>query len=289
MSAARSEHNEFDAFSVVLHPGDDVELPIFQTQEVEEDEEDRRDAALREMVLRWEREQEEIERLAAEAALAAETTALQDAGEKEPLLAIGYVPVAETAPPLERPLKRQAPTLGRVAPLPAVERRATSGEWAARFAALTTATDPLYVLLVGINAVIETRQEHWARLEEQERQNARPPLGLLWGTLGLLREEALLPSQVAETLEVLQREVEQVVGVLEVQPLERIGPSVEEVEQARQATLARRLERLEQMAGRLRKQSNKRRAVRHIAGLLARLAWQALETLWLPNVHASQK
>lgn len=200
-----------------------------------------------------------------------------------------YLPVPEAAPPPERPLKRKAPTLDSVAPLPHIERSATDGAWMQRFAALDTTTDLWYVLLVGINAVIELRKEHWAWMDWEDALPLRAGHGLLQRPVPGLWDSPLLPWQAEGTLAVLQTEVEQIVRVLEVLRVREPAQLEQQVEEMRQEALRLRLARLEQVVKRLRREMHKRRAVRRVAELLAQFAWRSLESLFLPEMPSRRQ
>jgi hypothetical protein len=98
----------------------------------------------------------------------------------------------------ERLLKRAAPTLGRVASFPKVAYRRATGAWGERLAALTTASDPQVVLRVGINALLEVRQEQQRAtpVAGLERMQGERRLGPVWG-------HALLAEHTAGILAVL--------------------------------------------------------------------------------------
>ncbi|HEY7355800.1 MAG TPA: hypothetical protein VH590_05005, partial [Ktedonobacterales bacterium] len=194
--------------------------------------------------------------------------------------------VPDAPPPPERPLKRQPPALGKLAPFPRVQRASTAGAWAERLAALDTATDLFYTLLVGINAIIELRHEHWQRLDWEEAQPLRPRHAVLQQPMPVLWERPQKPWEAEGTLSMLRTEIEQFARVLEVAPVTESAPLGVVVEALRQEAIEVRLKRLEQVAARLRKQMHKRRAARRVAEMLAQIAWRSLETLFLPELPA---
>ncbi len=191
-------------------------------------------------------------------------------GQAEP----GYLPVAETPPARPRPLKRPPPTLGRVAPMPAVARTRTAGQWVTRYSALTTASDPAYVLQVGINVLLELRQEQRraAPVGGLERLASARLLKPLWGHPAL-REDT------AGVLAVLEQEIEGLIEALEVLPIVQRGVGWELLEAARGRAISTQWERLAEVVGVLRKQMRRRGAARKLAETLAGLAWKALVTL----------
>ncbi len=196
-----------------------------------------------------------------------------------------YLPVPETLPPSEQLFKRPPPTLGKVAPLPQIDpRSATDGTWTRRFATLDTCTDLFTLLLVGINAVIELRKEHWIWLDWEDAMPLRAGHGLLQHPLPGLWASPLLPWKPEGTLTVLQTEVEQLVRVLEVPRVSEPESLREQTEALRQEAVKLRLKRLEEVVGRLRREMNKRSAARRVAELLARFAWRSLESLFLPEM-----
>jgi hypothetical protein len=185
-----------------------------------------------------------------------------------------YLPVVETPPVRSRPFKRPPPTLGRVAPLPDVARTRTAGQWVARYSALTTASDPRSVLQVGINVLVELRQEQRraAPIGGLERLASARLLKPLWSQPAL-REET------AGVLAVLEQEVIELVEALELVPIVQRGPGWELLEAARTRAIAAHWERLEEIVAVLRQQVRQRGAVRRLAGVLTGLAWKALVTL----------
>jgi hypothetical protein len=195
-----------------------------------------------------------------------------------------YLAVPDTLTPPECPFKRPPPTLGKVASLPQIDRSATDGAWTKCFAALDTCTDLFALLLVGINAVIELRKEHWVWLDWEDALPLRAPHGLLQHPLPGLWASPLLPWQAEGTLTFLQTEVEQLVRVLEVPRVSEPGPLGEQAETLRQEAIKLRLKRLEEVTARLRREMNKRRATRRVAELLAQFAWRSLESLFLPEM-----
>jgi hypothetical protein len=172
-----------------------------------------------------------------------------------------------------------------VAPFPQIDpRSATDGAWTKRFATLDTCTDLFSLLLVGINAVIELRKEHWVWLDWEDAMPLRAGHGLLEHPLPGLWASPLLPWKPEGTLTVLQTEVEQLVRVLEVPRISEPESLKEQTETLRQEAIKLRLKRLEEVVARLRREMNKRRAARRVAELLAQFAWRSLESLFLPEM-----
>ena len=188
-----------------------------------------------------------------------------------------FLRVAEAPPTLERPLKRQPPTLGKIAPFPTPAPGTPTGEWAARWASLTTADDPLYVLRVGLNAILELRlSQQPARLSPQALTMTVPPL----------EPEALLSWPTERLLAWLDMESALLLRALET-PLPRFpGWAREALEEFRQQLLGKREQRLAALVGVLRKRLQKRRAVRQLGELVTRLAWQTVDT---PALLAGEK
>ena len=185
-----------------------------------------------------------------------------------------YLPVAETPPARPRPFKRPPPTLGRVAPMPGVARTRTAGQWVTRYSALTTASDLRHVLQVGINVLVELRQEQRraAPVGGLERLASARLLKPLWSHPAL-REET------AGVLAVLEQEVIELVEALELVPIVQRGSGWEMLEAARARAISAHWERLEEIVAVLRKQVRQRGAARRLAATLAGLAWKALVAL----------
>ncbi len=185
-----------------------------------------------------------------------------------------YLPVTETPPARPRPLKRPPPTLGRVAPMPNVARTRTAGQWVTRYSALTTASDLRSVLQVGINVLLELRQEQRraAPVGGLERLASARLLKPLWSHPAL-REDT------AGVLAVLEQEIIELVEALELVPIVQRGPGWEMLEAARGRAIGTQWERLEEIVAVLRQQMRRRGAVRKLAATLAGLAWKALVTL----------
>jgi hypothetical protein len=197
------------------------------------------------------------------AAPAEETLALSNEPPRPVYLRVGE------APPLERPLQRQPPALGKIAPLPPAQEGMPAGQWAGRWASLTTADDPLYVLRVGLNALLELRLS-------QELTRSSPSALTL--TVTPLERETLLSWPTERLLAWLDMESEQLVRALEA-PLPGFpGWAREALEEFRQQILAKREQRLAVLIAALRKRLQKRRAVRQIGELVTRLAWQMVDT-----------
>ncbi len=191
-------------------------------------------------------------------------------GDADPV----YLPVVETPPARSRAFKRPPPTLGRVAPMPDIAHTRTAGHWVTRYAALTTASDLRTVLQVGINVLVELRQEQRraAPVGGLERLASARLLRPLWSHPAL-REDT------AGVLAVLEQEVIELVEALELVPIVQRGPGWEMLEAARARAIAAHWERLEEIVAVLRKQVRQRGAARRLAATLAGLAWKALLTL----------
>jgi hypothetical protein len=191
-----------------------------------------------------------------------------------------YLLVEETPPPLERPLRRQPPTLDKLAPLPPTQggrplatSGAPAGEWASRWASLTTADDPSYVLLVGINALIELRLAQWASPGGQDESRLHPPLALLNELVPPLEWDAPRAWPRVRLLARLSTETERLLCVLE-GPLPSASVWMREAfGEVQQQAIHKRQKRLEVLVAALRRQVYKREAVRCIGELITRLAW----------------
>jgi hypothetical protein len=149
-----------------------------------------------------------------------------------------------------------------------------AGQWLTRYHALTTATEPAEVLHVGLNVLLELRQE----------QRRAAPVGGLEGLASARLMQPLwthpaLRETTAGVLAVLEQEIVELVEALEVVPVVQRGPGWELLEAARGRALSAHWERLAEALAVLRKQLRKRGAVRRLAEMLARLAWSALVTL----------
>ncbi|HEY7124624.1 MAG TPA: hypothetical protein VH540_11780 [Ktedonobacterales bacterium] len=188
-----------------------------------------------------------------------------------------YLLVGE-APPLERPLRRQPPTLGKIAPLPLAASGAPAGEWAGRWASLTTADDPYYVLLVGINALMELRLAQWASPGGQDESRLHPPLALLNAQVPPLEWDAARAWPRERLLARLGTESERLMRVLE-GPLPSASVWMREAfREVQQQGIHKRQKRLEVLVAALCRQVYKRGTVRLIGELVTRLAWQAVDT-----------
>ncbi len=205
----------------------------------------------------------------------------RDTGGTGELAAPVFLRLAATPPPPERPLKRAAPLLGKVAPLPAEEEwgvapvssPAGAGEWAGRWASLTTADDPLYVLLVGINALAELRLR-WAC--------PRPSPAILNAPVRPLELETLASWPTERLLARLGVEAEEVLRVMEAPLTGYLDWAREALEEFQRQVLGKRKERLKALIFVLRKRMQKRRTVRRVAELVTRLAWEAAGEAELP-------
>jgi hypothetical protein len=179
--------------------------------------------------------------------------------------------VADAPPAPKRPLKREAPRVGDEAPFPPFQRKRTSGQWEQRLASLTIATDPLYFMQVGINALLELRYDQ--RVETSVTGvEGLPGMRLL---LPLWGHEAL-PTRPGGVLAVLEREVLGLLTALEVVLVVEGGPFERFVQAVRKRAIAESWERVEQVVCLLRKQVKKRKAVQRMAHLLVHLAWKVL-------------
>jgi hypothetical protein len=192
---------------------------------------------------------------------------LWEAPPEEPPAPV-FLRLAATPPPPERPLKRPAPLLGKVAPLPAEEAGAAAGEWAGRWASLTTADDPLYVLLVGLNALVELRLR-WA--------SPRPSPSILNAPVRPLEPETLASWPTERLLARLGVEAEQLIEVLEAPLPGFMGWAKEALEELHAQIIGKRKDQLRELIAVLRKRLQKRRTVRRVGELVTRLAWECFQ------------
>jgi hypothetical protein len=175
----------------------------------------------------------------------------------------------------KQPLKRPAPTIKQVAPLPdSVTYAKTGGHQAAIYEAMTTTDDPLAVAQAGINALVELRHElqKEAPVGGLNRLPSQLMLEPLWGSVPMWEEVAGIES-------VLRCEISALVQTLELVPFVQRGPFRAAMEQARHGLLAEQQMRLEDVVERLRQRVKQRGAVRRIATIIKQIAWDAMRTL----------